>query len=136
MTRDLKIFVADRLAFQRRILQLILEKEGMSVAAEAGSFPELSAQMEAVSSESKLLFCDSTLVEEETLGLMENWARDHAVIVTGTPEDEDLFKQTLEAGARTFLLKPYTLEKVKQALFDADIIAGDALKRNDEGSED
>lgn len=109
-----RLIIIDPAAFQRRILSLLARDCGYEETAEAASLFELDPPPAA----DDVVIMDAASFAGDARG----------AVVTATAAHDDLLAAKIEAGAATFLVKPFTKPGFQRALADL-ALDGRALPR-------
>lgn len=112
-----KILIVDDAAFMRMMIKNILERNGFEVVGEASN--GLLGVMEYKKCNPDLVTLDITMPEmgglEALQAIMEYDPRAKVVMVSAMGQ-EDVVKQAILAGAKSFLVKPFKEEQVVEIL--------------------
>lgn len=106
----MKAIIIDSAPFQRKILAMLLESQGISEITEYDSLNDVTTAAD------DLLFVEAPAASAPL-------AADGIVIVTAPEKDDAVLAKHITAGAAAFLPKPFTPERLKIALRDAGVRA-------------
>jgi two-component system, chemotaxis family, chemotaxis protein CheY len=115
-----RILVVDDAAFMRKMVTDALTKGGHEVVGEAGNGVEAVAQFQTLKPE--LTTLDITMPEKDGLAaLKEIMALDPGarVIMCSALGQESKVLESIKAGARDFVVKPFQAERVQEAVAKA-----------------
>ena len=112
-----KILVVDDSAFMRMMLKNILTKHGYEIAGEAQNGEEAVKQY--VRTKPDIVMMDIVMPEVDGLQALKEIKKmdqDAKVVVCSSMGQETIVVEAINAGAATFIVKPFHAEKVIQAL--------------------
>ena len=115
--RLIQAVIADDSDTMRQLLTAILNQCGVAVMGEASNGEEAVRLVNEISPE--LVFLDYAMPVMNGLDALRQIHRDHPaikVMMITAYANRDLVKQSAQAGARGYILKPYRLEKVLEAV--------------------
>lgn len=111
------VMIVDDSLFIRKILRGILIENGYIVSAEAGS--GIEAMRNLHSNHPDIILLDIILPDSNGLDLLESIISacpDSKVVVCSTIGQPLVIQKTLDLGAKAFMQKPFTPEKVAEVL--------------------
>ena len=111
------VMIVDDSLFMRKILRGILVEKGYTVAAEAAS--GIEAMKNLHSKHPDIILLDIILPDSNGLDLLEsmiNACPDSKVVVCSSIGQAQVIQKSLELGAKAFIQKPFTPEKVVEVL--------------------
>ncbi len=109
--------IVDDAVFMRNILRAIIKDKGYTVVAEAASGIEAMKFLPVHNPD--IIILDIILPDTNGLDLLESILKicpGTKVIVCSSISQEPIIKKALDQGARAFIQKPFTPEKVLDAL--------------------
>lgn len=116
-----KILVVDDIAIMRQVIKRHLERLGHSVISEAGDGFRALQQYKIFKPD--MVTMDITMPAEngvkngiDSLKLIREFDKDAKVIMVTSHGEERLVMEALMAGAKGYILKPVTEEKIQTAL--------------------
>lgn len=114
----MKVIIADDHAMFRHAFRMqLMEIENLEVAGEAADAKELWRVLE--NTDASLLFLDIRLGDDNGLKLCREITKKHPfikVIIITMYEEENYFISAIGAGAKGFLLKPFSIGELRQAI--------------------
>lgn len=111
------VMIVDDSLFMRKIMRGILVERGYSVAAEAAS--GIEAMKHLHTSHPDIILLDIILPDSNGLDLLESIISacpDSKVVVCSSIGQEQVIRKSLDLGAKAFIQKPFTPEKVAEVL--------------------
>jgi two-component system chemotaxis response regulator CheY len=111
------VLIVDDAVFMRNILRAIIKDKGYAVVAEAASGIEAMKILHDQNPD--IVILDIILPDANGLDLLESilTVRPQAkVVICSSISQEPIIKKALDHGARAFIQKPFTPEKVLAAL--------------------
>jgi two-component system chemotaxis response regulator CheY len=111
------VMIVDDSLFMRKILRGILIEKGYIVAAEAAS--GIEAQKNLHTHHPDIILLDIILPDSNGLDLLESIIEacpDTKVIVCSSIGQQQVIQKALDLGAKAFIQKPFTPEKVAEVL--------------------
>jgi two-component system chemotaxis response regulator CheY len=111
------VMIVDDSLFIRNILRGILADKGYIVVAEAGS--GIEAMRNLHTSHPDVILLDIILPDSNGLDLLESIIKvcpDSKVVVCSSIGQPLVIQKSLDLGAKAFILKPFTPEKVAEVL--------------------
>lgn len=111
------VMIVDDSLFMRKILRGILAEKGYIVAAEAAS--GIEAMRNLHTNHPDIILLDIILPDSNGLDLLEsviNACPDSKVVVCSSIGEPQVIQKSLELGAKAFIQKPFTPEKVAEVL--------------------
>jgi two-component system chemotaxis response regulator CheY len=111
------VMIVDDSLFMRKILRGILAEKGYIVAAEAGSGIEAMRNLHA--SHPDIILLDIILPDSNGLDLLASIIKacpDSKVVVCSSLGQAQVIQKSLDLGAKAFIQKPFTPEKVAEVL--------------------
>jgi two-component system chemotaxis response regulator CheY len=111
------VLIVDDAVFMRNILRAIIKDKGYTVAAEAASGIEAMRALHDHSPD--IVILDIILPDVNGLDLLESILKDRPqtkVVICSSIAQEQIIKKALDHGAKAFIQKPFTPEKVLDAL--------------------
>ncbi|KGE17689.1 response regulator [Paenibacillus wynnii] len=112
-----KVLIVDDAAFVRMSLQVLLRKNGFQVVGEAGDGH--TAIKKYVECQPDIVTMDITMPEcsgiDALKGIMEIDPKAKVVMISSMGQ-EKLVREAMIAGAKSFILKPYSEERVVKTL--------------------
>lgn len=111
------VMIVDDSLFMRKILRGILVENGYIVSAEAGS--GIEAMRNLHSNHPDIILLDIILPDSNGLDLLESVISacpDSKVVVCSTIGQPLVIQKSLDLGARAYIQKPFTPEKVAEVL--------------------
>jgi two-component system chemotaxis response regulator CheY len=111
------VMIVDDAVFMRNILRAIVKEKGYSVIAEAAS--GIEAMRTLHEHQPDIIILDIILPDSNGLELLESILKvspKSKVVVCSSIGQESTVKKALECGARAFIQKPFTPEKVISSL--------------------
>lgn len=111
------VMIVDDSLFMRKIMRGILVEKGYTVAAEAASGIEAMRNLHA--SHPDIILLDIILPDSNGLDLLESVIKacpDSKVIVCSSIGQPLVIQKSLDLGAKAFIQKPFTPEKVTEVL--------------------
>jgi two-component system, chemotaxis family, chemotaxis protein CheY len=111
------VMIVDDSLFMRKILRGILVEKGFIVAAEAAS--GIEAMKNLHSKHPDIILLDIILPDSSGLDLLESIITacpDSKVVVCSSIGQPQVIQKTLDLGAKAFIQKPFTPEKVIEIL--------------------
>ena len=111
------VMIVDDSLFMRKILRGILAERGFTVAAEAAS--GIEAMKNLHTHHPDLIMLDIILPDSNGLDLLESIIKscpDSKVVVCSSIGQPLVMQKALDLGARAFIQKPFTPEKVAEVL--------------------
>ncbi len=115
--RKTSVLIVDDLAFMRTVLREIIEKEGMTVAGEAGNGVEAVALYIEIKPDVVLM--DITMPEMDGISaLREIIRKDPAarVIMCSALGQNKYIIQSIQQGASDFVIKPFKSERIVSSI--------------------
>jgi two-component system chemotaxis response regulator CheY len=114
---SLTVMIVDDSLFMRKILRGILSEKGYVVAAEAAS--GIEAMRHLHTRHPDIILLDIILPDSNGLDLLESIIKacpDSKVVVCSSIGQEQVIQKALDLGAKAFIQKPFTPEKVTEVL--------------------
>jgi two-component system chemotaxis response regulator CheY len=111
------VMIVDDSLFIRKILRGILAEKGFSIAAEAAS--GIEAMKNLHSSHPDIILLDIILPDSNGLDLLESIIAacpDSKIVVCSSLGEPQVIQKALDLGAKAFIQKPFTPEKVAEVL--------------------
>lgn len=111
------VMIVDDSLFMRNILRGILVQKGYTVAAEAASGIEAMRNLHAAHPD--IILLDIILPDSNGLDLLESIIAacpDSKIVVCSSIGEALVMQKALDMGARAYILKPFTPEKVAEVL--------------------
>jgi two-component system chemotaxis response regulator CheY len=111
------VMIVDDSLFMRKILRGILVEKGYIVAAEAAS--GIEAQKNLHTSRPDIILLDIILPDSNGLDLLESIIAscpNTKVVICSSIGQPQVIQKTLELGAKAFIQKPFTPEKIAEVL--------------------
>ncbi|HIJ82550.1 MAG TPA: response regulator [Desulfuromonadales bacterium] len=111
------VMIVDDSLFMRNIIRGFMRDRGYSVVAEAGSGIETLKKLHEITPD--IIFLDIILPDINGLELLESILKRcplAKVVVCSSLGEETVLKKALGNGAKAFLHKPFTPEKVYEVL--------------------
>lgn len=111
------VMIVDDSLFMRKILKGILAEKGYSVVAEAASGIETMRNLHA--SHPDIIMLDIILPDSNGLDLLESIhgvCPDSRIVICSSIGQPQVMQKALDLGAKAFLQKPFTPEKVAEVL--------------------
>lgn len=111
------VMIVDDAVFMRNILRAILQDKGYTVAAEAAS--GIEAMRTLHDHQPDIIILDIILPDSNGLELLESIVKvrpQAKVVICSSIGQESIVKKAMDLGAKGFLQKPFTPEKVIDAL--------------------
>ena len=111
------VMIIDDAVFMRNILRAIMKEKGYNVIAEAAS--GLEAMRTLHDHQPDIIILDIILPDSNGLDLLESIIKVRPlakVVVCSSISQEATIKKALDHGAKAFIQKPFTPEKVIHAL--------------------
>lgn len=111
------VMIIDDAVFMRNILRAILKDKGYSVIAEAAS--GIEAMRTLHDHQPDIILLDIILPDSNGLDLLESIIKVRPlskVVVCSSISQESTVRKAMECGAKAFIQKPFTPEKVLDAL--------------------
>ncbi|MDD2897476.1 MAG: response regulator [Desulfuromonadaceae bacterium] len=111
------VMIVDDSLFMRKILRGILTEMGYTVAAEAAS--GIEAMRNLHTSHPDIILLDIILPDSNGLDLLESIISacpDSTVVVCSSIGQQPVIQKSLDLGAKAFIQKPFTPEKVGEVL--------------------
>jgi two-component system chemotaxis response regulator CheY len=108
-----KIMVVDDTLFMRSLLKHFLRQAGHTVVAEAADGEEARRKYEIYKPDLVTMDITMDLMDGlEALKLITTQHKDAKVVMVSAMSQKDMFVQAVKNGAKHFIIKPVTLEKV------------------------
>ena len=117
----MRILVADDSSFMRRIIRTNLEKLGHHVVAEASNGIEAVEKYQEFNPD--VVFIDMVMPVMgglDAIASIHNFNHDAIVIMCSSMGHTSFIKEAIMKGARDFIVKPFTFEKIEEALSKLD----------------
>lgn len=111
------VMIVDDALFMRNILRGIVAEKGYDVAAEAASGIEAMKKLHSFHPD--IILLDIILPDSNGLDLLKSIAAEcpkSKVVVCSAIGQEQVVQKALELGAKAFIQKPFTPEKVVEVL--------------------
>jgi two-component system chemotaxis response regulator CheY len=111
------VMIVDDAVFMRNILRAIIKDKGYTVVAEAASGIEAMKTLHVHNPD--IIILDIILPDTNGLDLLESILKicpRAKVVVCSSISQEPIIKKALDHGAKAFIQKPFTPEKVLDAL--------------------
>jgi len=111
------VMIVDDAVFMRNILRAIIKDKGYTVVAEAASGIEAMRTLHEHTPD--IVILDIILPDANGLDLLESILKTHPlakVVICSSIGQEPIIKKALDHGAKAFIQKPFTPEKVLDAL--------------------
>ena len=111
------VMIIDDAVFMRNILRAIMQDKGFSVIAEAAS--GIEAMRTLHDHQPDIIVLDIILPDSNGLDLLESIIKvrpQAKVVICSSIGQEPIIKKALDLGAKAFLQKPFTPDKVMDAL--------------------
>lgn len=111
------VMIVDDAVFMRNILRAIIKDKGYTVVAEAASGIEAMKTLHIHNPD--IIILDIILPDTNGLDLLESILKicpRAKVVVCSSISQEPIIKKALDHGAKAFIQKPFTPEKVLDAL--------------------
>jgi two-component system chemotaxis response regulator CheY len=111
------VLIVDDSLFMRKILRRILTENGYSAITEAASGIETMKNLHT--SHPDIILLDIILPDSNGLDLLESiivTCPDSKVVVCSSLGEAQVIQKSLDMGARAFIQKPFTPEKVAEVL--------------------
>lgn len=111
------VMIVDDSLFIRKILRGILVENGYIVTAEAGS--GIDAMRNLHTNHPDIILLDIILPDSNGLDLLESIISacpDSKVVVCSSIGQEQVIQKSIDLGAKAFIQKPFTPEKVAEVL--------------------
>jgi len=111
------VMIVDDSLFMRNILRGILSEKGYIVAAEAASGIEAMRNLHTAHPD--IILLDIILPDSNGLELLESiisTCPDSQVVVCSSIGQEQVMQKSLDLGAKAFIQKPFTPEKIAEVL--------------------
>ena len=111
------VMIVDDSLFMRKILRGILAEKGYIVTAEAAS--GIEAMKNLHTNHPDIIMLDIILPDSNGLDLLESILAacpDSKIVVCSSIGEELVIRKALDLGAKAFILKPFTSEKVADVL--------------------
>lgn len=111
------VMIIDDSLFIRNILRGIMKEKGYDVIAEAASGIEALKKLHEITPD--IIVLDIILPDINGIDLLESINKkcpEARVVVCSSLSQEPVIKKAMESGARAFLQKPFTPEKVSEVL--------------------
>lgn len=111
------VMLVDDSLFMRNVLRGIVQSQGFTVVAEAGS--GIEAMKKLSQHRPGIILLDIILPDANGLDLLQSLvaASPHvAVVICSSLGQESVIKKALDGGAKAFIQKPFTPEKIAEAL--------------------
>ena len=111
------VMIVDDAVFMRNILRAIINDKGYAVIAEAAS--GIEAMKSLHDHDPDIVILDIILPDVNGLDLLESILKVHPrakVVICSSISQEPIIKKALDHGAKAFIQKPFTPEKVLEAL--------------------
>ena len=111
------VMIVDDSLFIRKILRGILAQAGYNVVSEAAS--GIEAMRNLHTSHPDIILLDIILPDSNGLDLLESIIKvcpDSKVVVCSSIGQEPVIRKSRELGAKAFIQKPFTPEKVSEVL--------------------
>jgi len=111
------VMIVDDAVFMRNILRAIVQEKGYTVVAEAAS--GIDAMRTLHDHQPDIIILDIILPDSNGLDLLESIVKvrpQAKVVICSSIGQEPIIKKAMDLGAKSFLQKPFTPEKVIDAL--------------------
>jgi two-component system chemotaxis response regulator CheY len=111
------VMIVDDAVFMRNILRAIVQEKGYTVVAEAAS--GIDAMRTLHDHQPDIIILDIILPDSNGLDLLESIIKVRPgikVVICSSIGQEQIVKKAMDQGAKAFLQKPFTPEKVIDAL--------------------
>jgi len=111
------VVIVDDAVFMRNILRAIIKDKGYNVIAEAAS--GIEAMKSLHDHDPDIVILDIILPDANGLDLLESILKVRPrtkVVICSSISQEPIIKKALDHGAKAFIQKPFTPEKVLEAL--------------------
>ncbi len=111
------VMIVDDAVFMRNILRAIVQEKGYTVVAEAAS--GIEAMRTLHDHQPDIVILDIILPDSNGLDLLESIVKVRPrakVVICSSLGQESIVKKAMDLGAKGFLQKPFTPEKVRAAL--------------------
>lgn len=111
------VMIVDDSLFMRKIMRGIVVDKGYVVVAEAAS--RIEAMKHLHTSHPEIILLDIILPDSNSLDLLESIISscpDSQVVVCSSLGQPEVIQKALELGAKAFIQKPFTPEKVGEVL--------------------
>ena len=112
-----RVLIADDATFMRTTLRLMLESNGFEVVGEAGDGIEAIKKYKALSPD--IVTMDITmpnLTGTEALKEIKKYDPNAKVVMISAMGQESMVREAIINGAKTFVVKPFTEQRVIQIL--------------------
>lgn len=119
MKKKKKVLIVDDSAFMRISLRTLLENHGFEVVGEADD--GITAIRKYKECRPDIVTMDITMPEcngIEALKEIKQFDPNAAIVMISTMGQEHLVKEAVISGAKTFLVKPFTEDRVVRTLMD------------------
>lgn len=119
MKKKKKVLIVDDSAFMRISLRTLLENHGFEVVGEADD--GVTAIRKYKECRPDIVTMDITMPEcngIEALKEIKQFDPNAAIVMISTMGQENLVKEAVISGAKTFLVKPFTEDRVVRTLTD------------------
>lgn len=112
-----KILVVDDAAFMRLMLKNILGKQGYEIVGEAENGLEAVEKYKALSPDLVTMDITMPVMEGvEAVRLIKQLDPDAKIIMCSAMGQQSMVVQSLQAGARDFIVKPFQEERVLESI--------------------
>jgi two-component system chemotaxis response regulator CheY len=111
------VMIVDDAVFMRNILRAIIKDKGYTVVAEAASGIEAMRFLHDHNPD--IVILDIILPDANGIDLLESITKGHPltkVVICSSIGQEPIIKKAMDHGAKAFIQKPFTPEKVLAAL--------------------